>query len=389
MGCHSFTREELHDLVWSEPMTKLGARFGISGNGLKKACKRANIPVPPQGYWNKLQAGHNVTKTPLPPASEGTPARVTIDPPGQRPAPPPAPPVPASVQGKIEAERRSGKPVTVPKTLSSLHRIVDGWVQDSRREQREARYDAWSRALYAPIDKTDLDKRRLRILSALFKALEAREYKLNAGESYRRAVQIGLGHEKLEVTLEERVRQVRRQLTDEEKARYGYSLASQKWTQEKAPTGELILKIKESDRYGRDKEWRETAEAPLEEKLSDVIAEIAGMFEAIRLRREREAKEQERRRKLEEERRLAEMERKRETIRYRRLISSCKDWRRATDIRAFAAAVEATPLASTSAESFARWKLWSLAHADRIDPLQDMDLFDQEVDDYEVYLLRD
>lgn len=49
-------RQELYDLVWSEPMIKLGARFGISGNGLKKACKRASIPVPPQGYWNKLQA---------------------------------------------------------------------------------------------------------------------------------------------------------------------------------------------------------------------------------------------------------------------------------------------------------------------------------------------
>lgn len=78
---------------------------------------------------------------------------------------------------------------------------------------------------------------------------EARGYKLNAGESYRRAVQIGLGHEKLEVALEERIRQVKRPLTDEEKARYGYSVASQKWTQEKVPTGELILKIKEAERY--------------------------------------------------------------------------------------------------------------------------------------------
>lgn len=385
MGSQSFTREELYDLVWSEPMIKLGARFGISGNGLKKACKRANIPVPPQGYWNRLQAGHEVTKAPLPPANGGAPAKVTIDPPGQRPTPPPPPPVPASVQEKIEAERQSGKPVIVPKTFSSLHRIVDGWVQDSRRE---ARHDAWSRGL-TPIDNTDLDKRRLRILSALFKALEARGYKLNAGESYRRAVQIGIGHEKLEVTLEEPIRQVRRSLTDEEKGWYGYSVASQKWTQEKVPTGELILKIKEAERYSTDKEWRETAEAPLEEKLSDVVAEIAGMFEAIRLRRQREAEEQERRRKVEEERHLAEMERKREKIRYRGLIGDCGDWRKAADIRAFVATVEASPLASSNADAFAKWKLWALAHADRIDPLQDEDLFNQQVDEYEVYSLRE
>jgi hypothetical protein len=120
-----------------------------------------------------------------------------------------------------------------------------------------------------------------------------------------------------------------------------------------------------------------------------LVAEIAGMFEAIRLRREREAEEQKRRWKLEEERRLAEMERKRETIRYRRLIDYCEDWRRAADIRAFFAVVEASPLASRDADAFARWKLWALAHADRIDPLQDEDLFNQQVDDYEVYSLRE
>ena len=88
--------------------------------------------------------------------------------------------------------------------------------------------------------RSSLDKRRLRILSALFKALEERGYKLTAGEAYRRGVEIGLGHEKLEVSLEERIRQVRRQLTDDEKTRWGYSAASQKSTQERVTSGELI-----------------------------------------------------------------------------------------------------------------------------------------------------
>jgi hypothetical protein len=293
------------------------------------------------------------------------------------------------VQEKIDAERNSGRPVKVPATLSNPHRIVAGWLHDSQQTMREARYDSWSRNLYTPIDKTAIDKRRLSILSALFKGLEERGYKLTVGEAYRRGVEIGLGHEKLQVSLEERIRQVRRQLTDDEKTRWGYSAASQKWTQEKVPTGELILKIKEVNQYGAGKEWRETSEAPLEEKLRDVLAEIAGMFEAIRLRREREAEEQRRRWKLEEERRLAEMERKRETIRYRRLISDCENWRRAADICAFVAAVEGSQLASSDAEAFATWKSWALAHASRIDPLQDDDLFDQRVDDYEVYSLRE
>jgi hypothetical protein len=388
MGSHTFTRQELYELVWSEPMTKLGARFGISGNGLKKACKRANIPVPPQGYWNKLQAGHVVTKAALPQAAAGTPERVTIDPPSQRWVPPPPPPVPASVQEKIDAARKAGKPVTVPATLSSAHRIIAGWIQDSRAEMRKARHDSWS-SWRKRIDGTDVEKRRLRILSALFKALESRGYKLIVGESYNHTVQIALGHEKLEVHVDERIKHVRRHLTDEEKARYGYSAAVQKWTQEKVPTGALVLKIKEPERYSTPKEWEESEEAPLEGKLDEAIAQIAGMFESIRLRREREAEEHARRQKEAEERHAAEMARKREAIRFRRLLEDCADWRRAADIRVFVAAVGASPLATRDPDSFVAWESWALGHADRIDPLSDDDLFNQQVDDYEVYSLRD
>jgi len=55
--------------------------------------------------------------------------------------------------------------------------------------------------------------------------------------------------------------------------------------------------------------------------------------------------------------RLADMERKRETIRYRRLISRCEHWRKAADIRAFVAAVEASALASRDTEALTTWKL--------------------------------
>ena len=72
-----------------------------------------------------------------------------------------------------------------------------------------------------------------------------------------------------------------------------------------------------------------------------------------------------------------------------RLISDCDDWRRAADIRAFVAAVDGSQLARKNAEAFAKWCLWALAHADRIDSPTDEDIFDQGVDDYEVYSLRE
>lgn len=389
MGSHSFTRQELYDLVWSEPMIKLGARYGVSGNGLAKACRRANIPVPERGYWAKLQAGHKSQKTPLPPAKADTPTRVTIQPPIPRPTTAEPLHVAASVQEKVDSARKSGSAITVPATLSNPHRIIESWLQDDRRERRESRrHDSWF-ATRKGIDEADLDKRRLRILSALFKALEVRGYKLTAGDSRYNNVRIGLGQENLEIQLEERIQQVRRQINDRDGAKHSYFSRDQKWTQEKVPTGELILKIKEERRYGLSKEWRESENEPLEGKLNDVVAQVAGMFEELRLRRQREAEEQQRRWKIEEERRRAQMERKRESIRFNRLLGSCKNWRTAAEIRALVAAVEAEPHAITEKEKFATWKSWALGHADRIDPLRSDELFDQTVSDYDVYTFRD
>src|SRR5882724_6216619 len=75
---HTFTREHLYDLVWSEPMRSLATRYLISDRGLAKACAGARIPVPPPGYWAKVQAGKKVFKTDLPARGLGQSADVTI-----------------------------------------------------------------------------------------------------------------------------------------------------------------------------------------------------------------------------------------------------------------------------------------------------------------------
>jgi hypothetical protein len=389
MSGHSFTRQELYDLVWSEPMTKLAARYGISGNGLAKACHRADIPVPERGYWAKQQAGHKVRKTPLPTAKASTPERVAIHPPVKRPPPPPPPPVPASVQAKIDNEKSSGKPVVVAATLSNPHRIVAGWLQDDRKKRLDARHQPWLRDTHKAIDGTDLDKRRLRILSALFKALEDRGYTLLVEGYLRQDIKVSLDHDNFELSLEERIQQVRRELTEHEKADHGYLSSGRKWTQERVRTGELVLKVREPNRYAMAREWRDGLDKVLEDKLGDVIADLAGLFEQLRLRRQREAEERARQWKIEEERRQIEMERKRETIRFRRLLGHCENWQTAAELRAFVAAMETSPLACRNPERYAEWKAWALGHADRIDPLRSDGIFNQTVSDHDVYMLKD
>lgn len=57
---------ELYDLVWQTPMSQLANRFGLSDVGLKKMCRKHDIPTPPLGYWAKRVHEKRVHQPPLP-----------------------------------------------------------------------------------------------------------------------------------------------------------------------------------------------------------------------------------------------------------------------------------------------------------------------------------
>jgi hypothetical protein len=50
------TRRRLCNLIWSMPVTRVAARFGMSDNGLRKTCRRYGIPTPARGYWRNVGA---------------------------------------------------------------------------------------------------------------------------------------------------------------------------------------------------------------------------------------------------------------------------------------------------------------------------------------------
>ncbi len=60
------SRQDLFNLIWSEPMTTLAKRFGISDRGLTKVCQRSDIPAPPRGYLAKISAGGTFERPDLP-----------------------------------------------------------------------------------------------------------------------------------------------------------------------------------------------------------------------------------------------------------------------------------------------------------------------------------
>ncbi len=50
-------RRRLYDEVWAEPMLAVAKRYGLCDVGMAKLCRRAQLPVPPRGYWARLKGG--------------------------------------------------------------------------------------------------------------------------------------------------------------------------------------------------------------------------------------------------------------------------------------------------------------------------------------------
>lgn len=78
----SLTRGELFERVWSEPVSKLAKEWGLSDRGLGKVCLRLKIPVPPRGYWARLQHGQKLRRPGLPELKPGEAEKIVIRLPG-------------------------------------------------------------------------------------------------------------------------------------------------------------------------------------------------------------------------------------------------------------------------------------------------------------------
>lgn len=71
-------RQGLFERVWSEPIVSLAEEWGLSGPGLRKACNRLKVPVPPRGHWAKVKAGKRVRRPRLPELPEGEGEEVVV-----------------------------------------------------------------------------------------------------------------------------------------------------------------------------------------------------------------------------------------------------------------------------------------------------------------------
>lgn len=363
----TLSREELYALVWATPMSRLAIQYGLSGNGLAKICRRLDVPYPPRGYWARKEAGKKVTQAALPAIRSGTRAHVTIAP--SLPAPPP-PQMPSELEEGLAAARRLTAGLRVPGKLNHPHRLVAGWIEERQREREQAKAHSWGRGGYVPPDFTAMERRRHRLLSALFIALEKHGYTAKVDERGRPAVEIAKQSSAL--IIKEKYRQVRQTLTEEEKKR-GFN-PKRPWRQEMQPTGLLQLSIEPRLHPLLRQSWIDAADQPLEEQLPEIAAVLIAAAPVLQERR-RQHEENERRRHEEEMRRYEERQRQLlERNRLRGFLELASRWKEVETARLFLDALanrEAGDLDEViDGRTVGDWIVWARERLTAHDPLE-------------------
>lgn len=372
-------RKELYELVWSEPMKSLSVRFGISDVALKKTCARAAIPTPDRGYWAKREAGKSTPQQTLSERPPGMDEEVVVGGGGnywyqqwsndELLAPLPPPPV---FQEPIEAVReRIAKligNVSVRREVHDWHPAIDRLLKedDKRRERQLA--SPYPMSWDAPRFDGPLDRRRLRILNALFFAVA----RMNG-----KPVISGRDLSNLQVTFFQRHVGIR--LDRIKQGRRGSSAAKPNASDD----NKLSFSILESC-YGSGKErlsWQDDDSGKIEARIAEVARELVLTAEVQyresalrhyqwRVERKAELEEEERKRKVETERAERERRRRQEQARIDRLLNDATAFQQAAAIRKYVKAIQlAQGCSSVSvADDLERWSKWALAQADRIDP---------------------
>lgn len=367
-----FSQQALYDLVWSKAKTAVAKGLGISDVALGKICKKANIPVPPRGYWAARDAQKRPVRLALPARGFGQNDTVTI---GQgrnwyRDEPigdvPPSPEFSESMETVVQRARQLVGKVTVPRNLDRPHHLIAKLLaKDEVRRQKAAESGYfWDK----PRFEAPAAQRRLRLINALFLALSRVGCRPDYG---------GKEADQLYAHVADQV--VRFSIVPVKRGRQYDSMFGDEAASPRLPL-RLAIESTMDPPPGTGKEWQDTDRAALEAVISEAVVSILVFAEAhyrggelYRHRRlvERKLEQEEAIRKAKElaEQQKREAELKRQQERRQRLFVQTRNWKQAADVREFVAAALQHADARRYPEVLEAWARWALAEANALDPL--------------------
>lgn len=355
------TREHLYQQVWETPMQTLAASYGISGNGLAKICDKMKVPYPSRGYWAKVQAGKPVgRRAPLPATGNDTPDKWTI----QATLKPTPPDLPVDVaEGVAKAQATGAEAVQRLSTPFRLrHSLVIQWKRETA--DGDPAHPRPSR-MHGEVENPHVLNRRLRILDALFVALEHAGAQIDEKKSSLSGFVVRFGPSEVEARLVERLKQIREPIDTKYKDWSIYR--DRPWNQKLVGTGTLVLRIESYTDHPCRKEWKDNDATPLEEQLGLIAPAFVVTAHYVGLREKRFADE--RKRWAAEQHRREEIARQKqlEQQKFDDLVALTMQWQKAEAIRAFADTVERRATDQETSAEVGRWAAWARRKADELD----------------------
>ena len=367
-----YSRESLYEEVWSEPVTKVAKRYDVSDVAIRKICVKLRVPLPPRGYWARLAAGRPARKPALP-KFDG-PGEIVRHRAVRDEAGPQVREEPPHLLARREFEALPENRIVVAEQLVDPHRLVRRIRLAMRgrhaRDQRD-----WPRAngvqgIDVAVSADSVD-RALRILDAFIKALAKRGVNFSPGGEQGERTCITMQGEALGIRLAEKSIRSERPPNAEERAymkRTGLTWYPNRFAY--AATGTLSL-VCTAD-FGIAASASDGKTQRLEDRLNELVVSIEEAAMRAKQRREEiEAQNREWERQA-EIRRKKEWARGEEMEKIKKLEQEASEWRRAENIRAYVASVEAAPGAESApipAEGdLGRWIAWARSRADWLDP---------------------
>ncbi|SDD08659.1 hypothetical protein SAMN05216337_1007144 [Bradyrhizobium brasilense] len=306
------SREVLYEQVWSKPMTKVAAEYGVTGTALKKTCDRHQIPTPERGYWAKLEHGKRVNKEALPPLAKPNLALVRISGSSEQH-------LSLSVREAKEKARdrlhmhAAARPLPIAASEPTPSIVEPPSLAATRRSISKARPDDQGFAIVRSRGVVPLKiapasiERGIRILSQLIALAETQGHSPKVTED---GLVLVVENELIAFSLEEQPEKTLHQPTPaelkrrDERLRWGYT--TDPWPKyDQKPSGRLAIVINANSYSGLRRSYADGKTQALERMLPDILAGFVG-HAAYTSERKREAEERDRRH------RAAEAQRRRE-----------------------------------------------------------------------------
>jgi hypothetical protein len=346
------SREELYRRVWESPVVTLAKEFDISDVGLAKACRANAVPLPPRGYWMKLQHGKTVTRPELPPSTVSV---VVIDAPQHRlPVPPNRKNRASAEQQKIVLEAPSPLRQLSPFAKATKQQLLsvkhsDGLVHTNKKGLYDCR-----------ISRGAIEE-ACQLIDAIEKAAPSYALTLEPGESALEFV-----HEGQAVSF-----RLSEQYTTSQEPVPGKQYAS--W--ERLPlvyhfTGKFTLEL--SGYFEGRKKWSDGKRQRLADVLVDFMEGLVFAAKALKQRRI-EIEDRDRQWREEAERRAERERREKDLVDFRnRLLAEIQAQQQHVELKDYVESIqrELSTFVGPLPESTRRWLATAELWADAVDPVK-------------------